>query len=405
MAYLNIKTLTAAIILASSIGLLQWHAIGFWTSHAGTTGFAWSLLLEFVALWCWSHKAFSLRSLGLVASVLTLLGPMYQVSSPLIKDIYSASWSAAEIERFNKEDSDYRISEISRLKLRSDEISAGLKLYQENSTQRSGWLPAIEKAQAELSAIDKQITELSKPKTVAALPDEKLSLQKKGVILMEIVALLIFQIVSVLAILSIGFEVRKIKSSILSGTGNGQSGASKEQNILGNAGGNAAIHEVIKSNSEARKANHQIKKDDNNQAVTTNYAVECNNDNSDGNGSGNLTNSGNAGGNEDNTVATNVVTITRKEPKIEIMGGAEGDDEFILATASMLMAYLSEKGMSQSAFATRHNLSKKTLSFLANHQQRLDTAMPTAGIGFAKSVRAALGESDMPSLGEGIARQ
>jgi hypothetical protein len=82
---INPRKITAALLLIGGIGLLQYHAILFWTAAVDPlTGWAWSLLLECAALWCWSHHRAAIRwGLGAVATVLVLAGPLYQVAKPL----------------------------------------------------------------------------------------------------------------------------------------------------------------------------------------------------------------------------------------------------------------------------------------------------------------------------------
>ncbi|MFP4182228.1 MAG: hypothetical protein ACLFTX_06495 [Thiohalospira sp.] len=56
----------AAVILIGCTAVIQYHAIQFWTAQVDpVTGWAWSLLLEAVALWLWWRRGI-IRALALL---------------------------------------------------------------------------------------------------------------------------------------------------------------------------------------------------------------------------------------------------------------------------------------------------------------------------------------------------
>lgn len=173
---------------------MQWHGILFWTEKVGSHGWAWSLLLETVALWLWYKPAIGFRALALVASTLTLAGPVYQVSKPSIEAYYSIDDHSAG-----------RTIAIEGLIAEKAQLSKQLDVYQANSLSRSGWLGAIEKANERIGAIDKELVELSVTKA------EKAQWFFNWEIGMEVVALILFQLVAVLSITTISKQARSLQ--------------------------------------------------------------------------------------------------------------------------------------------------------------------------------------------------
>ena len=81
------------VVLIGAIGLIQAHGIAFWSGKLGPYGIAWSVLLEATALWLWSRPAIGSRALACLASVLLLLGPLYQVGTPILDGLALAEHS------------------------------------------------------------------------------------------------------------------------------------------------------------------------------------------------------------------------------------------------------------------------------------------------------------------------
>jgi hypothetical protein len=183
-----------AVVLAGAIGLLQVHGIAFWSSKLGSYGTAWSLLLEAIALWLWSRTAFGNRLLAVFASVLLLLGPLYQVGTPILEGLASAEHSDRA-----------RAREILMVKAEIRDIERQLATFTANSGKRPGWLPAIEANQAQIEDARRRLTALRReaPRNTA-----RIEAQEILVIVMECTGLVLFQISAVLAITALVREGR-----------------------------------------------------------------------------------------------------------------------------------------------------------------------------------------------------
>jgi hypothetical protein len=183
---MNTRQLTALVLLVAAIGLMQYHAIMFWSEHVDlTTGWAWSLLLEGSALWLWSSKRIAQRILGAVATVLVLAGPLYQVSAPLITEWQATDRGAVA----NAERRTTLTAEINSLE-------TALNTYLSNSATRQGWASRLDATQARL---DTARNELKAVIAAEAMPT-RLTWQRQAVIAMQAIALVLFQILGVLAI-------------------------------------------------------------------------------------------------------------------------------------------------------------------------------------------------------------
>ena len=183
-----------AVVLAGAIGLLQAHGIAFWSGKLGYYGIAWSLLLEAIALWLWSRTALGNRLLALLASVLLLLGPLYQVGTPILEGLASAEHSDRA-----------RAKEIPMVEAEIRGIERQLATFTTNSEKRSGWLPAIEATQAQLAKARERLAALYRdpPRSTA-----RIEAQEILVIAMECTGLVLFQISAVLAITVLAREGR-----------------------------------------------------------------------------------------------------------------------------------------------------------------------------------------------------
>lgn len=182
------------LVLAGSIALLQVHAIQFWTEFVGPMGWAWAVLLEVVALWLWYQRQLARRMLAMVASVLTLTGPIYMVCEPLVDQWQSASHVDAGRELH-----------IERLTLEASRLEESIETFRANSEVRAGWLEPIQDAQARLAEVYSQLATL-----VAAPPAVASSWRQQALIGMQAVALLIFQLAAVLAITSLSRQRQQV---------------------------------------------------------------------------------------------------------------------------------------------------------------------------------------------------
>jgi len=182
------------LVLAGAIALLQVHAIQFWTEFIGSMGWAWAVLLEVVALWLWYQRQLARRMLAMVASVLTLTGPVYMVCEPLVEEWQSASHVDAGREL-----------QIERLTLEASRLEESIETFRANSEARAGWLEPIQDTQARLAEVDTQLATL-----VAAPPAVTSNWRQQAVIGMQAVALLIFQLAAVLAITTLSSQRQQV---------------------------------------------------------------------------------------------------------------------------------------------------------------------------------------------------
>ncbi len=165
------------LVLAGAVLLLQGHAMAFWAHWLGWPGLGWSLLLEAVALWLWWQPR--RRALGFVASVLLIIGPLYHVSAPVLAG-GRTSEANAEV--------------LATLRAEVTQREQALAIFLQNSTARPGWLAAIQEAQDGLDAARAALRHAATESAQAATPWQRLA-----VMTMQLVALVLFQAVAVMA--------------------------------------------------------------------------------------------------------------------------------------------------------------------------------------------------------------
>lgn len=205
-----------ALLLVGGIGLLQWHSIAFWSTHVDhATGWAWSLLLEGVALWLWSDGRAMRRLLAVVATVLLLAGPLYQVSSPLFLE-------AAGIERSATANTAHRAV----LEAEIASLESAMAAFLANSQKRVGWAERIDRTQAALDDARRELADLTA--TTAAAP-RRLEWQRQAVIVMQAVALALIQVANVLAITTLSAMRRPGNLSPLVSTEQGKPTAERKR--------------------------------------------------------------------------------------------------------------------------------------------------------------------------------
>ncbi|MGH8654586.1 MAG: hypothetical protein ACREYE_21535 [Gammaproteobacteria bacterium] len=191
----KVMILGSGIVLAGSIGLLQAHGIAFWSGKLGPYGIAWSLLLEATALWLWTRSGTGSRALACVASGLLLLGPLYQIGTPVLEGLAVAQHSDQA-----------RAKEIPLVEAEIRQLAEQLAVFTANSGKRSGWLPAIEATQARLSASRGKLAKLYRE---APRSSGRIEAQERVVIAMECIGLLLFQVTAVLAITALAARAQK----------------------------------------------------------------------------------------------------------------------------------------------------------------------------------------------------
>jgi len=156
------------LVLAGCEVLVQWHGWPFWASHFDPlAGPGLSVVMGILAAAFWwmaaapgsIWKRLAPGALALAATAVLLAGPLYEVGAPLLAENQAAETRARQIERMETQ----------------------LAAYRENSATRSGWLPAMQRAQAELAALEAE---------AAAAP---LGWQTWAVVILQGLALLILQ--------------------------------------------------------------------------------------------------------------------------------------------------------------------------------------------------------------------
>src|SRR5690606_29829442 len=100
----------------------------------------WAVMLEGAALWLWSQRSIAKNALALVASLLVLAGPLYQVSAPAIKQYQESKTAPALYEKREQQ-----------LLADQQRLTESLARYNANSETRAGWLGAISGTQDELT--------------------------------------------------------------------------------------------------------------------------------------------------------------------------------------------------------------------------------------------------------------
>ncbi|WP_428242993.1 hypothetical protein [Gynuella sp.] len=189
-----LKRLPALMLLIGAITIMQSHAIEFWSQYTGKLGVVWSLMLEGAALWLWAQRSISRNLMALVASALVLTGPLYQVSAPAI-----AQWqqSTAQPELLHKREQ--------QLQDQRATLTANLATYNANSESRIGWAGRIDDANQALASVNDQLHALyAEQAHTTPMPWQSLA-----VIVMQALALMLFQILIVLCIRAITAPVPK----------------------------------------------------------------------------------------------------------------------------------------------------------------------------------------------------
>lgn len=178
-------------ILAGAVALLQAHSIQFWMEWVGPMGWAWSLLLEAVALWLWWQPGAGTRALGLVASLLLLAGPLHQVTAPI-----------AEAGRTDTA----RAETVGTLRAEIAQLEQSLGTFLDNSASRTGWAGRIDRTQQDLAAARERLRRELQQSAGAAV-----SWQRLAVVAMQAIALVLFQVTAVMALTRLAGEHRRLR--------------------------------------------------------------------------------------------------------------------------------------------------------------------------------------------------
>jgi hypothetical protein len=138
---------------------MQWHGIQFWTSYVGIeTGWAWSISLELAALWLWVKGA-GHRWLAFLASCLLLVGPLFHIAEPALRES-----SQADIA-----DRNHGLA-IEDVKAEIVTLESSLETALRNSEARTGWLIDIQQTRESLSSARKRLQGLLNQRVVTPGP-------------------------------------------------------------------------------------------------------------------------------------------------------------------------------------------------------------------------------------------
>ena len=186
------RVFTVALLLMA-VAILQWHAIAFWTVHTGPLGWMWAVGIEGAAVWLWWRPERVVRVIGLVASVLSLAGPLHQVGYPVLEAVERAE--AAEVARVSR-------IEVLRGTLQAEKES--LRHYQHLSGKRLGWASRIDRAQERIDEANDELTHL--------MSERRSGGHAWGLVVvgMEALALVLLQVVVVLSVRSLAVESKPV---------------------------------------------------------------------------------------------------------------------------------------------------------------------------------------------------
>lgn len=166
------------LLVISCTCLIQIHGWQFWLQQAGTSGPIWSVVLEAAALWLWWHSSRLVRFVGLVGTLVVLSGPLFVLSQPAV-----SAWQAAQAQR----------QEAVALRSEIASLEATREAFVQNSRQRAGWLPAIERVQARIEHARERLRVLSSQR-------HDLPIQTIARIAIEVLGLLVVVVAQVSAI-------------------------------------------------------------------------------------------------------------------------------------------------------------------------------------------------------------
>ena len=169
------------LIITISAVLMQFHSIAFWMEYAGNTGVGFSLALEVVALWLWWQRC---NWLAVIASALLIGGALFQLSAPVIENIY-------------RNDNSQKLAVMHRAEIK--QLTESLSRYDQNSAERLGWSVRIDRAQSELTQARKNLKQALAPQKIET------AAQLSLILFMQALALILFMIAQTIAIKKLPF--------------------------------------------------------------------------------------------------------------------------------------------------------------------------------------------------------
>jgi|GEM_PF-5480247 len=336
------------VLLFLSIVVLQIHGIAFWIKHTGNTGVLWSLLLEGAALWFWSRRTVALMLLGVGASLLTLVGPLYEVGYKPLNEAWEVH---AVLSTAPDKEAKLKAAHEAKRKALEDEkevLIESLKTYQSNSQSRAGWLGSIERTTERLELVNTQLLKLADVPNNEELPSELSLFSGLFVVALQLVSLVMFQVLSIICVLTLAGEYRsRTGARVVDAAITGQTA------------------------KEAKYAN-QASQFPTTQALEAKDAIK----------------------EEGRTIQPKHTSpnVKKAEP-----GDAESKEDAtsnesdpVLMLLARFDAAFAQSGMTQTQFAKKYGLSPKQLSFFRNHERRSAQNEETASAPFLAKIEALL---------------
>lgn len=320
------------LVLIGSISLLQYHAIIFWQSQIGQLGWAWPIMIEGVALWLWYQTKTSLRFIALIASCLALFGPVNEVSKPILDTVIYADHTAAA-----------QVKNIQNIENQISLLESNIATYRDNSTQRTGWLEPIQDGERKLETLRSELAIAN-----AVKPADVGNWRNHWIIIMQALALILFQFSAIISITTISKNNKKERNA-----------------HMGN--------------------NHSMTMPQNNKKENKLQAIDKHRE-TQGNRLGKTEPTQETNGNNISRMETPIATKVPMENEgfpveeaFQEQSGQVGKFSFeeVLSIENHLAQTIKRIGGSRSAFGKKHNLSARDLSFLRNHETRAKTGERT----------------------------
>lgn len=180
---MNNKFWTVIVIVISTT-LIQYHSMKFWLGITGYIGILWSASIEISMLWLWYENRLTFIRCALI--LLLLFGPWMQISKPILTT--ARAKTAAENQIATKRE---------QIKVLKD----SLKRYENNSANRTGWAPLINKARQDMEKTNNDINRFMKA-------DESLnsSAISNSIMIIEALILMVTIIIQITAVSKLGTE-------------------------------------------------------------------------------------------------------------------------------------------------------------------------------------------------------
>ncbi len=350
------RNLAPLIMLVGTVSLLQYHSILFWTEFVGATGWAYSILLEVGGLWFWYRQGIKSRMTGLAISVMLLAGPFYNVSHPLF------ATNLHELQRHESQS-----VEINETKQAIKSLELSLSKYLENSSERTGWLPAINRTQEALAKNRERLSVLLSEKSRSTL---ELNWQRQIVIIMQALSLVVFQIMSISAITTLSARTNYRHHSDKNNPEYLLDEVIPERLI----GLNSANDDTVMTSNCHSDVSVMTSGDDSVDSVMTS---NCHSDVA-------VMTSG------DDSV-DNVMTSNCHSDVAVMTSGDDSDIEFVEHLAQELEAHLKDENTTQREFSKMHDIQQSQLSMINNHRARVEAGKRTASTTVISKVSQLLG--------------